>query len=440
MTTRTRPTFIPSGIDWLPEVPADWRVGKFRHHFTESSEVNGAMPVGVMLSVSGYRGVEVKKYDDENRRRLDEDLETYRVVRPGQLAVNTMWLNHAGLGVSDVEGHMSPAYRAYTIDPGLNQRYAHHLLRSSIYVNAYTGHLTGVRPNSLQMSRNTLMGWPILIPPMPEQREIAEYLDRETGKLDTLIAKQEQLVATLTERRQAVITSATTRGLHPDSDLVDSDDAVLGSIPDGWAVKRLGDGIVGVSSGRSVNAADRPATEAEFGVLKTSSVSSGAFRPEENKVVVDEERSLVTCSVVAGALLVNRANSPEYVGAAALVQRSRTNLFLSDKIWSIAFSASFSPAFVWWWTQTRKYRDQVGFGIVGASASMQNLSVDQFRQIRIALPQIDEQIAIVGYLDRTTSSIDLLRNSARAAALLLQERRQALISAAVTGKIDVRGL
>lgn len=122
------------------------------------------------------------------------------------------------------------------------------------------------------------------------------------------------------------------------------------------------------------------------------------------------------------------------------MQRSRTNLFLSDKIWSIAFSASFSPAFVWWWTQTRKYRDQVGFGIVGASASMQNLSVDQFRQIRIALPQIDEQIAIVGYLDRTTSSIDLLRNSARAAALLLQERRQALISAAVTGKIDVRGL
>ena len=200
----TNERVVDSGVSWIGSIPASWRVIPFRYVFTESSEVNGQEPVGQMLSVSGYRGVEPKVYDDENRRRTDAELETYRVVRPGQLAVNTMWLNYAGLGVSEHLGYVSPAYRAYSIDPRLDKRYAHHLLRSSVYVNAYTGALTGIRPNSLQMPRQTLQGWPVLVPPLEEQRRIAEFLDRETAQIDELIAKQEQLISTLAERRQGV--------------------------------------------------------------------------------------------------------------------------------------------------------------------------------------------------------------------------------------------
>ncbi|WP_226019809.1 restriction endonuclease subunit S [Novosphingobium sp. FKTRR1] len=228
-----------SGVAWLGAVPAGWEVHRFRHVFRESGEKIDDTVVGPMLSVSGYRGIEVKEYDDENRRRLDEELIGYRIVRPGQLVVNTMWLNYAGLGVSEHEGHVSPAYRSYWIERDVDRRFVHHLMRSSIYVQGYTRLLTGIRPNSLQMSRDDLMDFPVLLPPLAEQEAIAGFLDREVAKIDGLVAEQERLIALLKEKRQAVISHAVTKGLNPNAPLKDSGIEWLGQIPAHWEVVQL---------------------------------------------------------------------------------------------------------------------------------------------------------------------------------------------------------
>lgn len=110
-----------SGHDWLGSIPNHWIAAKFRHYFVESGEKIDGEVEGVMLSVSGYRGIEVKHHEDENQRRSEENLVGYRIVRSGQLVVNTMWLNYAGLGVSDFDGHVSPAYRTYWIDNSLER-------------------------------------------------------------------------------------------------------------------------------------------------------------------------------------------------------------------------------------------------------------------------------------------------------------------------------
>jgi type I restriction enzyme S subunit len=191
MSFQRYPKYRDSGVEWLGEVPEGWAIAKFRHSFTESAEKIEREVVGEMLSVSGYRGIEVKEYDDENRRRLDSELVGYRIVRPGQLVVNTMWLNYAGLGVSPFEGHVSPAYRSYWISESIHKSFIHHLMRSSAYVNGYKKFLTGIRPNSLQMSRDDLMAFPVLIPSASEQQAIAAFLDRETDKIDALVAEQE---------------------------------------------------------------------------------------------------------------------------------------------------------------------------------------------------------------------------------------------------------
>lgn len=180
---------------------------KFRYVFEESPEKITDEVVGDMLSVSGYRGIEVKQYDDEGRRRTDEELFGYRVVRPGQLVVNTMWLNYAGLGVSEHEGHVSPAYRSYWIDPAMDKRFIHHLMRSGTYVQGYTRLLTGIRPNSLQMGRDDLMVFPVLLPTKSEQTQIARFLDHETARIDALIEEQQRLIELLKEKRQAVIST-----------------------------------------------------------------------------------------------------------------------------------------------------------------------------------------------------------------------------------------
>lgn len=197
-----------SGVEWLGEIPAHWEVGRLKILLTLSREKNGSEPVGEMLSVSGYRGVEPKEYDYEERKRPIEDLADYRVVRVGQLVVNTMWLNYAGLGVSAFEGHVSPAYRSYGIAHRYERGYLHHLMRSAAYVGRYCGLLYGIRPNSLQIKNHDWDSLELLVPPRAEQHAIATYLDRETSRIDALVAKVREATERLGELRGAIVSAA----------------------------------------------------------------------------------------------------------------------------------------------------------------------------------------------------------------------------------------
>jgi type I restriction enzyme, S subunit len=281
--------------------------------------------------------------------------------------------------------------------------------------------------------------FPLALPPMELQRLIGAYLDAHTAKIDVLSEKQERLIETLAERRQAVISHAVTKGLDPNAAMKNSGVEWLGQVPEPWLVSSLKRVIARQTSGTSVNAMNVPVEGGEAGVLKTSSVSTGIFKPQENKTVLAEDLGRVTCPVIPGAILVNRANSPERVGAAVVVRGSFPNLYLSDKLWQILLVDADS-LWLYWWLQTATYRDQVAALRVGTSSSMQNLSYEDFREIRIALPSLEVQRSIANALDRETMQIDVLSAKAREMIDELKERRQALISAAVTGKIDVRGL
>jgi type I restriction enzyme S subunit len=268
--------------------------------------------------------------------------------------------------------------------------------------------------------------FPVAVPSIDEQRRIADFLDREIADIDELIAKQNALIEILGERRKAVITRAVSAG---------SD--IAGVSSGGWSLVPLKRVIRGWSSGTSVNAADTPAEAGEVGVLKTSCVSAGQFDPSQNKVVVAEEVDRVTCPVRRNTLIVNRANTPLLVGSAGLVRNAPANLFLSDKLWQIEFKGA-TPSFIYYWTITDLYRSQLSAIRVGASASMQNISFEDFRALLVALPSIADQNRITQYLDVQVATIDALVQKAQGFIKVGRERRSALITAAVTGKIDVR--
>lgn len=425
-----------SGQEWLGDIPGHWSIAKFRHNFRESAEKIDQEVVGPMLSVSGYRGIEVREYDDENQRRSDENLVGYRIVRKGQLVVNTMWLNYAGLGISDFEGHVSPAYRCYWVSRGLFHRYVHHLMRSERYVCGYTRLLTGIRPNSLQMSRDDLMEFPVLVPPLEEQIAIAEFLDRETEKIDRVIEEQRRLIELLKEKRQAVISHAVTEGIEPNAPMKSSGDDWARKLPAHWKLKPLRYVIKRIESGTSVNAYDEPAGKADYGVLKTSCVYSGAFDPLENKTVLHSEVDRLTCPLQTDSLIVSRMNTPDLVGATGLVRACPRNIYLPDRLWQVTI-ANASVEYVYWWSQSAIYRATIQAACSGTSSSMQNLSQDQYRAFVIPLPPTEEQRKICNFIVEKTTQSDQLISESTAAIDLLQERRAALISAAVTGKINV---
>ncbi len=200
----------PSGVDWIGNIPEHWRIVRVKDIGTQSKKKNGANPRGEMLSVSGYRGIEVKNYEHEHQKRTDEELADYRVVTSGQLVVNTMWLNFRGLGVSEVEGYVSPAYRAYDIKGDIVGRYLHHLMRSDLYVFGYCIYLQGIRPNSLQMKTIDFEAFPIVLPPVGEQKKIVEYIDEKTTKIDQIVEAIGEQVKLLKELRKTLINDVVT--------------------------------------------------------------------------------------------------------------------------------------------------------------------------------------------------------------------------------------
>lgn len=233
------------------------------------------------------------------------------------------------------------------------------------------------------MTQGDLKAVRLPCPPFERQGLIADFLDRETAKIDALIAKQEQLISTLREDRTATITHAVTRGLDTNVELDDSGVEWLGEMPRHWLAARLKNVFHSTESGTSVNAGDWSAGADEIGVLKTSCVSAGWFNPAANKTVVDErEVDRVTCPVRADSLIVNRANTPLLVGSAGYAERDHRNLFLSDKLWQVRFNNT-SARFIYYWTQTQVYRSQIAALCVGASASMQNLAMTDFRNVAI---------------------------------------------------------
>jgi len=429
------PEYTDSGVTWLGRVPSGWDVERFRHVFRESGEKIDAEVVGPMLSVSGYRGIEIKEYDDENRRRLDEELVGYRVVRPGQLVVNTMWLNYAGLGVSSFEGHVSPAYRSYWIERDVERRFIHHLLRSSIYVQGYTQLLTGVRPNSLQMSRDDLMSFPVLLPPRADQSAIAAFLDRETAKIDALVAEQERLISLLKEKRQAVISHAVTKGLNPDAPMKDSGIEWLGEVPAHWCLTRIKFATSEVSD--CLHTTPHYDGELLYPAVRTADVERGRLLLDQVRLVSEEvylER-IQRLRPSTDDVLYSREG--ERFGMAALVPPD-VDLCLGQRMMLFRASAEMTGPYLMWVLNSDAVYQQVLADLAGATSP--HVNIGDIVNFHIPRPPASEQEAISKFLGAATGKLDRLVEESTSATTLLQERRTALISAAVTGKIDVRGM
>jgi type I restriction enzyme S subunit len=205
----------------------------------------------------------------------------------------------------------------------------------------------------------------------------------------------------------------------------------LGDVPEHWKALPLRRLIRQVTSGTSVNAIDEPASHGQAGVLKTSCVYTGEFRPEENKAILESELDRATCPVVAGTLVVSRMNTPDLVGSAGLVKNNDPYLFLPDRLWLVSFQDC-DPQFMNYWCKSVSYRSQVQLACSGTSSSMQNLSQDNFYSFIAPLPPTGEQSAIATFLDRETAKIDALIAEQQRLIELLQEKRQAVISHAVT--------
>ncbi|MDP2850289.1 MAG: restriction endonuclease subunit S [Sulfuricurvum sp.] len=435
------PSYNDSGVEWLGEVPEHWKVFPIKRL---SPVQRGASPRPIdnakyFDDEGEYAWVRITDVSASNGlltetiQQLSDLGSSLSVkIQPGSLFVSIA----GSVGKPCIAGLKACIHDGFVYFPLLkiDPKYLYRIFEAG---TCYLG--LGKMGTQLNLNTETVGGIYIALPPEDELKNILSFLDIQTAKIDTLIAKQQRMIELLKEKRSALISHAVTKGLDSNVKMKDSGVEWLGEVPEHWEIKKMKHVIKKIESGTSVNASNEPASVTEFGVLKTSCVYTGQFDPNENKTVIPEEIMRLSCPLQENTLIVSRMNTPDLVGAAGLVTFAPKNIYLPDRLWQVSFDFAV-PAFIHYLTLTGVYRSYIQTVCAGTSASMQNLSQDNFRDFTFALPDNQEQRVIADYLCTQTAKIDILIAKARQAIELMKERRTALISAAITGKIDVRGV
>lgn len=388
-----------------------------------------------VLSVYRDHGVIEKASRDDNFNKTPEDLSKYQLVEPGDLVINKMKAWQGSLGISNFEGITSPDYAVYQSLGQENLSFLHYLLRCQPMASLYHSISTGVRPSQWRVELGKFEQIVLRLPPLPVQRAIASFLDRETSKIDALVSDQRRLIALLAEKRQAVIGQAVTRGLDTHAPTKPSGIDWLGDVPEHWNASKLSR-IAFMQEGPGLR--KWQFTDSGTRVICVTNISESGidFSAYEKFISEEEYRGNYQHFTVAknDILLSSSGNS---WGKVAVYEGDEQLMLNTSTIRVNTLDAELlSRQFLSLCLQSSNVREQLGQAMTGSCQP--NFGPTHLKQVWIVLPPRNEQNAIVAAVADKVQRFDKLEVQANQAIDLLTERRTALISAAATGKIDVR--
>lgn len=435
------PAYKDSGLAWLGEVPTHWGLSQSRRLFQERKD--RATEGDRQLTASQKHGViyqdDFMALEGQKVMQVIHGADILKRAEPNDFVIS-MRSFQGGIEWCGLAGSISSAYVMLIPDDSVVPGYFRYLFKSSRYVQALQSTTNLVRDGqALRFANFVLVDLPVV--PRQEQTAIATFLDHETAKIDALVTEQERLIELLKEKRQAVISHAVTKGLDPSVPMKDSGVEWLGEVPAHWEVARVKQLVKTIEQGWSPQCESFPVgSESEWGVLKVGCVNGGIFNPEENKALPPDLTPLPELGISAGDLLISRANTRELVGSAAAATSDHHNLMLCDKLYRLRVDAGRClPTFLSLFLGTEQVRGQIELAATGASSSMLNISQATILELCLALPPMAEQQELLQAVDVSVAQLDQLVGEVVLSSELLRERRTALISAAVTGQIDVRG-
>lgn len=403
-----------SGVQWLGEVPSDWRVGRLKH----------------LLRIRGgqdYKSVESYVPTD------------FPVIGSGgQFTYATDYLYDGESVLLGRKGTIDkPLYvsgKFWTVDtmfyteilPGNSGRYAYYLA-TTIPFDLYS---TNTALPS--MSQFDLANHELPLPNKCEQTQIARFLDHETAKIDALIREQERLIELLQEKRQAVISHAVTKGLDPDVPMKDSGVEWLGEVPEHWVVGKNKWYLETASGGTPPSGNRSEFYDGDIPWLRTLDLNNDEVHTYE-VTVTQKAISETSCRIVPkNSVLIAMYGGDGTIGKNGLLHFDSA---INQAICAFLPSKSLSSKFLHYFVQF--YRP---YWMIGAESSRKdpNIGQDRIGDHSLVIPPLEEQYEIVKELSAQLHLFDVLAVEALRGVEVLAERRSALISAAVTGKIDVR--
>lgn len=422
------PAYKDSGVDWLGEIPTHWNISRI----SELTTLVNGFPFDSERFVRG-EGTPLVRIRDLNASETEVNyigpVPENVWIEPGDVIVGmdgdfnvARWQGQRALLNQRMcclraHGATDMGFIAYLLPMPL------HVINDLTY-STTVKHLSSVDVRKIRLAE----------PPPDEQRAIAGFLDRETAKIDALVAKKERLVELLQEKRTALITRAVTKGLDPNVTMKDSGVEWLGEIPGHWDAARMSR-ISSATSGGTPDREERGYWDGDIPWVSPKDMKRRFIDSSEDAIT---ERALAETGIKLIAppvvLIVVRGMILAHTFPVAVTTVPVT---INQDIKALRFQHPVDPLFIAW------VFEGVGKGLLAAvveeaAHGTRAIRMDQWRSVLAPVPPIMEQHAIAAFLDQETVRIDALVAKVRDAVGRLKELRTALISAAVTGKIDLR--
>ncbi|WBA14315.1 restriction endonuclease subunit S [Salinivibrio proteolyticus] len=423
------PEYKDSGVEWLENIPSHWEIKPLKHLCSFNDDVLAEntkkdyelcyVDIGSVSATDGISRVETMTYGSAPSRAR-------RLVRDGDVIVSTVRTYLEAIApINNPPSNMVVSTGFAVIRPNkkLHKGYAAYCLRANGFIKEVVARSVGVSYPAINASE--LVGISVPSLPVVEQTQIANFLDHETAKIDTLIEKQQQLIKLLKEKRQAVISHAVTKGLNPQAPMKDSGVEWLGEVPEHWdalPAKRFFRLVAEPAPQNNdyellsvyTDIGVRPRKELEQKGNKAST-TDGYWMVKEGDIIVNK---LLAWMGAVGYSAYSGVTSPAY-------DILRATKDLNPKFYHYLFRTKLANMEFKRWSR-------------GIMEMRLRLYFDELGRITMPFPPKHEQDLIVMEIEKMESLYDQLISKSEMQISLMQERRTALISAAVTGKIDVR--
>lgn len=442
------PKYKDSGVEWLGEVPDGWEPVRLRFvSMTNPSKSElSAMPLDTLVSFLPMEAI-----GEDGTLRLDTEREIrelvggYSYFRDGDVAVAKItpcFENGKGALMHGLRGGIGfGTTELIVIRPAARRiapRFLTYVTRSRYFLGLGEGHMYGAGGQK-RVPEDFVRNFSVFLPALPEQHAIAAFLDRETARIDALVAEQERLIELLREKRQAVISHAVTKGLDPNVPMKDSGVEWLGEVPAHWEVGPL-KALLSLKHGFAFDG-DCFSDSGEFVLMTPGNFREiGGFRMRENEKFYVGGGFPREYVLRPGQLLVAMTEqAPGLLGSALFVPNGP--IYLHNQRLGLVHGVRedrLSVEFLFHLCNAGPFRHAVSISATGSK--VRHTSPGRILAAVLALPPVSEQVAIASFLNGALTGIENLIAEAEDAILLLHDRRASMISAAVTGQIDVRRL
>ena len=418
-----------SGIEWIGEIPNNWRIVRNKNAFVCSKEAVGEKSKSTQLLSLTTRGIQ-KKDINNAEGKLPESFDTYQFVRENNIVMCLFDLDCSAVfsGISPFDGMISPAYRVLSCKECMEPRYADYWFRYISDGRKFNHYAKNIR---YTLSYEEFSALPLLLPEKSEQRRIADYLDHKCSQIDVIIARQQEVIEKLKAYKLSVISEAVTKGLDTNVSMKDSRVEWIGKIPEHWKMIRLKFLLDQIIDCPHETPNYNP--DGDYLVIRTADQDLGKLRAKENMYRLDENEyrnRIRRMSLEKDDIVYGREG--ERWGLACLVPESNRYCLGQRMLQFRCKKDVFLPHFAVWALNSKYVYLQGSVDTFGSTSPHVNMST--VRNFSIPVPPTMEQQKIADYICKKTTAVDQEIDCRYSLIEKLINYKKSLVFEVVTGK------